>query len=143
MNKGQRLTQRARHILSMAQEEAERMMHQEIGVEHLLVAMMREGGGPGWQAMRNMGVDIKNVEELVLSLSLPNRHVDAPPLKLSVGAKKVLDLAEGEARGLGNHYIGTEHIALGIMRYRVMEIISVPVKSEIGGYDGRKIPTAR
>ena len=64
-NKMERFTQRARRVLSLAQEEAERLQHHQIGTEHLLLGLMREEGGVAGRVLRDLGLDLRRVEELV------------------------------------------------------------------------------
>ena len=66
-NKMERFTQRARRVLSLAQEEAERLQHSYIGTEHLLLGLMREEGGVAGRVLRDLGLDPRRVEELVAS----------------------------------------------------------------------------
>ncbi|MBN1313157.1 MAG: ATP-dependent Clp protease ATP-binding subunit [Anaerolineae bacterium] len=113
----QRFTQRARRVLSMAQEEAERLQHNYIGTEHLLLGLMREGGGVAGRALRELGLEIKQVEELVERKTHSEKRTTFTKLDLSPGTKKVLELAVDEARRLGHHYIGTEHLLLALVSH--------------------------
>ncbi|MBN1426741.1 MAG: ATP-dependent Clp protease ATP-binding subunit [Anaerolineae bacterium] len=113
----QRFTQRARRVLSLAQEEAERLQHSYIGTEHLLLGLMREGGGVAGRALRELGLDIKQVEELVERKTHSEKRTSFTKLDLSPGTKKVLELAVDEARRLGHHYIGTEHLLLALVTH--------------------------
>ena len=115
-NKMERFTQRARRVLSLAQEEAERLQHSQIGTEHLLLGLMREEGGVAGRVLRDLGLDSRRVEELVMRLTDSNTAIPSGGLDLSVGTKKVLELAVDEARRMGHHYIGTEHLLLGLVR---------------------------
>jgi len=115
-NKMERFTQRARRVLSLAQEEAEKLQHSQIGTEHLLLGLMREEGGVAGRVLRDLGLDQRRVEELVTRLSDAGRRSGTGQLDLSPGTKKVLELAVDEARRMGHHYIGTEHLLLGLVR---------------------------
>lgn len=115
-NKMERFTQRARRVLSLAQEEAERMQHSSIGTEHLLLGLMREDGGVAGRVLRDLGLDVKRVEELVEQLTQSSVREAPVQLDLSPGTKNVLELAIEEARRMGHHYIGTEHLLLGLVR---------------------------
>ncbi len=115
-NKMERFTQRARRVLSLAQEEAERLQHGQIGVEHLLLGLIREEGGIAGRVLRDLGLDLRRVEELVIRLTDSGTRSVGAPLDLSVGTKKVLELAVDEARRMQHHYIGTEHLLLGLVR---------------------------
>jgi ATP-dependent Clp protease ATP-binding subunit ClpC len=114
-DKMQRFTQRARRVLSLAQEEAERLQHSYIGTEHLLLGLMREEGGVAGRALRELGLDIQRVEELVERKTHSGEQTPFTKLDLSPGTKKVLELAVDEARRLGHHYIGTEHLLLALV----------------------------
>jgi len=115
-NKMERFTQRARRVLSLAQEEAERLQHSYIGTEHLLLGLMREEGGVAGRVLRDLGLDQRRVEELVERMTRAGQRTTATRLDLSPGTKKVLELAVDEARRMGHHYIGTEHLLLGLVR---------------------------
>ena len=115
-NKMERFTQRARRVLSLAQEEAERLQHHQIGTEHLLLGLMREEGGVAGRVLRDLGLDLRRVEELVTKFSKSSGTTSDKQLDLSPGTKKVLELAVDEARRMGHHYIGTEHLLLGLVR---------------------------
>ncbi|MBN1963915.1 MAG: ATP-dependent Clp protease ATP-binding subunit [Anaerolineae bacterium] len=112
----ERFTQRARRVLSLAQEEAEQMHHSYIGTEHLLLGLIREEGGVAGRVLRELGLDPGRVENLVERMTRAEKTTSTERLELSPGTKKVLELAVDEARRLGHHYIGTEHLLLGLMR---------------------------
>jgi len=116
-DKMQRFTQRARRVLSLAQEEAERLQHSYIGTEHLLLGLMREEGGVAGRVLKQLGLDIKEVEALVERKTRSGQRAPFSKLDLSPGTKKVLELAVEEARRMGHHYIGTEHLLLALLRY--------------------------
>ena len=129
-NKMERFTQRARRVLSLAQEEAERLQHYQIGTEHLLLGLMREEGGVAGRVLRDLGLDLRRVEELVTRLSTADERRPSSQLDLSPGTKKVLELAVDEARRMGHHYIGTEHLLLGLVRQQ--EGIALDVLRRLG-----------
>ncbi len=129
-NKMERFTQRARRVLSLAQEEAERLQHHQIGTEHLLLGLMREEGGVAGRVLRDLGLDLRRVEELVTRLSTSEDKTATTQLDLSPGTKKVLELAVDEARRMGHHYIGTEHLLLGLVRQQ--EGIALDVLRRLG-----------
>ncbi len=115
-NKMERFTQRARRVLSLAQEEAERLRHNYIGTEHLLLGLLREEGGVAGRVLRDLGLEQRRVEELVDELTRATARTSATTAELSPGTKRVLELAVDEARRMGHHYIGTEHLLLGLVR---------------------------
>jgi len=111
----ERFTQRARRVLSLAHQEAERLHHPTIGTEHLLLGLIREEGGVAGRVLRELGLEPERVQEMVERQSAPGRT--APErIDLSPDTEQVLQLAIDEARRLGHHYIGTEHLLLGIVR---------------------------
>ncbi len=128
----ERFTQRARRVLSLAQDEAERMQHNVIGTEHLLLGLIREEGGVAGRVLRDLGLDPRRVEDLVERMTSGNkRPADSKErLDLSPGTKKVLELAVDEARRLEHHYIGTEHLLLGLVR--LPEGVAIDVLKRLG-----------
>ncbi len=114
-DKMQRFTQRARRVLSLAHEEAERLHHNYIGTEHLLLGLIREEGGVAGRVLRELGLEPGRVKEMVERLTGVGRHAGGR-IELSPGTEEVLQLAIEEARRLGHHYIGTEHLLLGLVR---------------------------
>ncbi len=115
-NKMERFTQRARRVLSLAQEEAERLRHNYIGTEHLLLGLLREEGGVAGRVLRDLGLEQRRVEELVDEMTRASTRMPNAAPELSPGTKRVLELAVDEARRMGHHYIGTEHLLLGLVR---------------------------
>ncbi|MEX1248598.1 MAG: ATP-dependent Clp protease ATP-binding subunit, partial [Anaerolineales bacterium] len=111
-----RLTQRARRVLSLAHHEAERMRHNYIGTEHLLLGLIREEGGVAARVLRELGLEAPRVEEIVERLTGAGQH-EGGKIDLSPGTQQVLEFAFEEARRLGNHYVSTEHLLLGLVRY--------------------------
>ncbi len=109
-------TQRARRVLGLAHQEAERMRHNYIGTEHLLLGLIREEGGVAGRVLRELGLDANRVQEVVERLVGPGETIPTK-LDLSPGTEQVLELAVDEARQMGHHYIGTEHLLLGLVRY--------------------------
>ena len=114
-NEMTQFTTRARRVLSRAQEAAGAGQHQQIDTAHLLIGFMREEHSVAGRALHDLGLDLRRVEaqvaDLAISPAAPGRQFD-----LSSGAKKLLELAVDEARNLGNPYIGTEHLILGLTR---------------------------
>jgi len=112
----ERFTQRARRVLSLAHQEAERAHHNLIGTEHLLVALIEEDGGVAGRVLREMGLESERVREMVLRLIGEGKTPPGEKLELSADTQQVLELAVDEAHRLGHHYIGTEHLLLGLIR---------------------------
>jgi ATP-dependent Clp protease ATP-binding subunit ClpC len=112
----ERFTQRARRVLSLAHQEAERMRHNYIGTEHLLLGLIREEGGVAGRVLRELGLEPERVQEIVERLTGTGTYRGGK-LDLSPGTQQVLEYAVDEARRMGHHYIGTEHLLLGLVRY--------------------------
>lgn len=112
----ERFTQRARRVLSLAHQEAERMRHNYIGTEHLLLGLIREEGGVAGRVLRELGLESERVQEIVERLT-GTGQARGGKLDLSPGTQQVLEYAVEEARRMGHHYIGTEHLLLGLVRY--------------------------
>jgi len=115
-NKMERFTQRARRVLSLAQESAEALKHNYIGTEHLLLGLMREEGGVAGHVLRALGVEQTQIESLVLELSKPPAENMNVAMDLTPSTKRVLELTVDEARRMGHQFIGTEHMLLGMVR---------------------------
>ncbi len=114
-DKMERFTQRARRVLSLAHEEAERLHHNYIGTEHLLMGLMREEGGVAGRVLRELGLETNRVKEMVERLTGVGRHTSGK-IELAPATEQVLQVAIEEARRMGHHYIGTEHLLLGMVR---------------------------
>jgi ATP-dependent Clp protease ATP-binding subunit ClpC len=115
-NKLDRFTQRARRVLTFAQEEAERLNHNYIGTEHLLLGLMREESGIAGRVLRALNVQPGQVIEMVERITGPGRRTPFSKIDLTPRTKRVIELAVEEARRMGHHYIGTEHLLLGLVR---------------------------
>ncbi len=111
-----KFTERARKVLALAQEEAQRLQHHYIGTEHLLLGLLREGDGVAARVLHNLGIDINKARSGVEFLIGHGDRIVLGEIGLTPRAKKVIELAIDEARKLNHHYIGTEHLLLGIMR---------------------------
>ncbi|MDZ4158781.1 MAG: Clp protease N-terminal domain-containing protein, partial [Anaerolineaceae bacterium] len=111
----ERFTQRARRVLSLAHQEAERLRHNAIGTEHLLLGLIQEDGGVAGRVLRDLGLEPDRMQEMVERLCGFGQSVGGK-IDLSPGVQQVLELAIEEARRLGHHYIGTEHLLLGLIR---------------------------
>ena len=115
-NRFDKFTERARKVLSLAQEEAQRFQHNYIGTEHLLLGLVREGEGVAAKVLVNLGVQLDGVRQSVELHIGRGDHVVPGSIGLTPRAKKVIELAVDEARNMNHHYIGTEHILLGLVR---------------------------
>ena len=115
-NRFDKFTERARKVLSLAQEEAQRFNHNYIGTEHLLLGLVREGEGVAAQVLATLGVDLNKVRQQVEFIIGRGDRIVLGEIGLTPRAKKVLELAVDEARRLNHHYVGTEHLLLGLVR---------------------------
>ncbi len=113
----ERFTDRARKVMALANQEAQRFNHEYIGTEHILLGLVKEGSGVGATVLKNLDVDIKKlrleIEKLVKS---GPDMVTMGKLPQTPRAKKVIEYAIEEARSLNHNYVGTEHILLGLLR---------------------------
>jgi ATP-dependent Clp protease ATP-binding subunit ClpC len=111
-----KFTERARKVLQLAQEEAQRFNHNYIGTEHLLLGLVREGEGVAAKVLANLGVDLNKVRSAVEFIIGRGDRTVTGDIGLTPRAKKVIELSVDEARRLNHHYIGTEHLLLGLVR---------------------------
>lgn len=112
----ERFTDRARKVLMLANQEAQRFNHEYVGVEHLLLGLVKEGSGVAANVLKNLGVDLPKLRDAVC------RHVKPGPDFVTMGklpqtprAKKALECACKESLALQHNYVGTEHILLGLI----------------------------
>jgi homoserine dehydrogenase len=115
-DKLERFTQRARRALGLALEEAERLHHAHIGTEHLLLALLREEGGVGGRVLRELGLEVRRTREMLERLAGAGQAARGSRIDLTPGVKRALELAVDEARRMGQRYVGTEHLLLGLVR---------------------------
>ncbi|MFO8101025.1 MAG: Clp protease N-terminal domain-containing protein, partial [Dehalococcoidia bacterium] len=111
-----KFTERARKVLALAQEEAQRFNHSYISTEHILLGIVSEGTGVGTQVLANLGVDMEKVKTAVEFVIGRGESRSQGEVGLTPRAKKVIELAVDEARHLNHNYIGTEHLLLGLLR---------------------------
>jgi carbon storage regulator CsrA len=112
-----RFTDRARKVMQLANQEAMRFKHEYIGTEHILLGLVREGSGVGANVLKNLDIDLVKIRREVETI------IQAGPDMLTMGklpqtprAKKVIEYAIAEARNLNHHYVGTEHLLVGLVR---------------------------
>jgi ATP-dependent Clp protease ATP-binding subunit ClpC len=115
---GYNFTERVRKVLQMAREEAQRLHHEYVGTEHILLGLIREGEGVAAAVLQNLNVDLDEVQQKIEETVKKGKAVQAtgPDLPYTSRAKKVLELAMSEARELNHSYVGTEHLLLGLLR---------------------------
>ncbi|HUO58242.1 MAG TPA: ATP-dependent Clp protease ATP-binding subunit [bacterium] len=114
----ERFTERAKKVINpLAKEEARRLNHNFIGTEHLLLGLIREGGGVAVAVLESLGVDLESVRIEVENLTTPSSDtLTIGDPQFTPSAKKVLELAAEESQKLGHNYIGTEHLLLGLIQ---------------------------
>lgn len=110
-----RFTERAQKVLALAQEEAFRLGHNNIGTEHILLGLVREGEGIAAKALQALGLGSEKIQKEVESLIGRGQEM-SQTIHYTPRAKKVIELSMDEARKLGHSYVGTEHILLGLIR---------------------------
>jgi ATP-dependent Clp protease ATP-binding subunit ClpC len=111
-----KFTERARKVLQLAQEEAQRFNHNYIGTEHILLGLVREGDGVAARVLGNLGIELHKVRSAVEFIIGRGDRPTMGDIGLTPRAKRVIELAVDEARRLNHHYIGTEHLLLGLVR---------------------------
>jgi len=111
----EKFSERARRVLTSAQEEAQRLNHSYIGTEHILLGLIREEEGVATKVLTNLGVTLSKVRSAVEYIIGRGEKAGTGEMGLTPRAKRVIELAIDEARRLGHNYIGTEHLLLGLL----------------------------
>ena len=113
----ERFTDRARKVMQLANQEAQRFNHEYIGTEHILLGLVKEGSGVAANVLKNLDIDLRKIRLEV------EKIVQAGPDMVTMGklpqtprAKKVIEYSIEEARNLNHNYVGTEHLLLGLLR---------------------------
>ena len=112
----EKFSERARRVLSLAQEEAQRFNHNYISTEHILLGLVRESDGVAARVLSNLNVELNKVRSAVEFIIGRGEKTTSSEIGLTPRAKKVIELAVDEARRLNHHYIGTEHLLIALMR---------------------------
>jgi ATP-dependent Clp protease ATP-binding subunit ClpC len=113
----ERFTDRARKVMQLANQEAQRFNHEHIGTEHILLGLVKEGSGVAANVLKNLDVDLRKIRQEVEKLVQPGPDVvHMGRLPHTPRAKKVTEYAIEEARALNHNYVGTEHLLLGLLR---------------------------
>jgi ATP-dependent Clp protease ATP-binding subunit ClpC len=112
----ERFTDRARRVIVLAQAEARTLDHDYVGTEHILLGLIHEGGGVAAGALESLGISLDTVRQQVEEIIGRGHQAPSGHIPFTPQAKKVLHLALQESSDLGHHYIGTEHILLGLGR---------------------------
>ncbi len=116
LNRFDKFTERARKVFTLAQQEAVELKHNYIGTEHLLLGLVREGEGVAATVLLNLGIELSRVRNEVEAIIGRGEKDVTVSVGLTPRARKVIELAVKEAQSLGHHYIGTEHMLLGLIR---------------------------
>ena len=111
-----KFTERARKVLSLAHEEAQRFQHNYIGTEHLLLGLLREGDGIAAKVLNSLGVELDKAREAIVLIIGQGDRIVLGKIGLTPRTKKVIELAVDEARCLNHDSIGTEHLLLGLLQ---------------------------
>ncbi|MHB8572525.1 MAG: ATP-dependent Clp protease ATP-binding subunit [Candidatus Dormibacteria bacterium] len=111
----ERFTERAKKVLTLAQEEAEKSHHSYIGTEHLLLGLLREQEGLAAKVLGNLGVEITKVRATIESVLGRNERIIIQQIIPTSRVKKVIEISFEEARRMGHNYVGTEHLLLGLL----------------------------
>ena len=112
----ERFTNRARHTVVLAQEEARRLQHNYIGTEHVLLGLLGEPEGLAFRALERFDMSLQGTREEVMAIIGTGNATVSGHIPFTPRAKKILELALREALQLNHNYIGTEHILLGVIR---------------------------
>jgi ATP-dependent Clp protease ATP-binding subunit ClpC len=112
-----RFTDRAKKVMNLARQEAQRFNHEYLGTEHILLGLVQEGSGVAANVLKNMGIDLAKIRtEVEKIVKTGPSMVTMGQLPFTPRAKKVLELSMEEAGNLGHNYIGTEHLLLGLIK---------------------------
>ena len=113
----ERFTDRARKVMQLANQEAQRFNHEYIGTEHILLGLVKEGSGVAANVLKNLDVDLRKIRiEVEKIVQTGPDMVTMGKLPQTPRAKKVIEYAMEEARNLNHNYVGTEHLLLGLLR---------------------------
>ena len=112
----EKFTDRSRRVIVWAQEEARMLNHNYIGTEHILLGLIHEGHGVAAKALESLGINLEAVRQQVEEIIGQGQQAPSGHIPFTPEAKKVLELSLRESLALGHHYIGTEHILLGLIR---------------------------
>src|SRR5438874_3304246 len=115
----ERFTDRARKVMQLANQEAQRFNHEYIGTEHVLLGLVKEGSGVAANVLKNLDIDLRKIRlevERIVQTGPGSEMVTMGKLPQTPRAKKVIDYSVEEARNLNHNYVGTEHLLLGLLR---------------------------
>src|SRR5579871_2020525 len=115
----ERFTDRARKVMQLANQEAQRFNHEYIGTEHILLGLVKEGSGVAANVLKNLDIDLRKIRlevERIVQHGPGGDQVVMGRLPHTPRAKKVIEYSIEEARNLNHNYVGTEHLLLGLLR---------------------------
>src|SRR5881275_2386104 len=115
----ERFTDRARKVMQLANQEAQRFNHEYIGTEHILLGLVKEGSGVAANVLKNLDVDLRKIRlevQKIVQTGPGSEMVTMGKLPQTPRAKKVIEYSIEEARNLNHNYVGTEHLLLGLLR---------------------------
>src|SRR5712672_3400536 len=115
----ERFTDRARKVMQLANQEAQRFNHEYIGTEHILLGLVKEGSGVAANVLKNLDIDLRKIRlevEKIVQTGPSGEQVVMGKLPHTPRAKKVIEYSIEEARNLNHNYVGTEHLLLGLLR---------------------------
>jgi ATP-dependent Clp protease ATP-binding subunit ClpC len=115
----ERFTDRARKVMQLANQEAQRFNHEYIGTEHILLGLVKEGSGVAANVLKNLDIDLRKIRlevEKIVQTGPGGEQVVMGKLPHTPRAKKVIEYSIEEARNLNHNYVGTEHLLLGLLR---------------------------
>src|SRR6516165_6779700 len=131
MDMFERFTDRARKVMALANQEAQRFNHEYIGTEHILLGLVKEGSGVAANVLKNLDIDLRKVRLEVEKIVQPGPdRVTQGKLPQAPRAKKVIEYSIEEARSLNHNYVGTEHLLLGLLREQ--EGVAAQVLTNLG-----------
>src|SRR5712691_5869014 len=112
-----KFTDRARKVMQLANQEAQRFNHEYIGTEHILLGLLKEGSGVAANVLKNLDIDLRKLRMEIEKIQQPGPDsVATGKLPQTPRAKKVIEFSIEEARNLNQNYVGTEHLLLGVIR---------------------------
>lgn len=129
-NKMERFTRRARRVLAFAEEEAERLQHNTIGTEHLLLGILHESHGIGSRVLRDFAIESDRLQTVIQELTASKADTASAIRELSPETKRVVELSVDEARRLGKYFIDTEHLLLALVNQS--ESIAIDALKRLG-----------
>src|SRR2546429_3310206 len=115
----ERFTDRARKVMQLANQEAQRFNHEYIGTEHILLGLVKDGSGVAANVLKNLDIDLRKIRlevEKIVQTGPGSEMVTMGKLPQTPRAKKVIEYSIEEARNLNHNYVGTEHLLLGLLR---------------------------